>query len=51
MADKEDRKDSKAEGESVGVRDGDDIRLPGSAGGSLPDPMTHREYNSPMTKA
>lgn len=51
MADKENKADSKSEGMPVGVRDGDDIKLPGSAGGSLPEPTTHREYNAPMTNS
>ena len=51
MADKETKSESKSEGMPAGVRDGDDIRLPGSGGGSLPSPMVHREMNAPMTNS
>lgn len=52
MADKEDKADSKAEGESAGTRDADDIKLPPMVTGApLPDAMVHRESHSPQTKA
>jgi hypothetical protein len=52
MADKEDKTESKAEGSpTVGRIDGDDIKLPGNAGGSLPAALVHREPYSGLTKA
>jgi hypothetical protein len=48
MADKETKSDAKQEDNRPGRPDGDD----GPAGGApLPSPMTHREYNAPMTNA
>jgi hypothetical protein len=52
VADKEDKADSIAEGETVGARDADDIKLPPAANGApLPSAMVHRDSHSPQTKA
>jgi hypothetical protein len=51
MADKETRTDAKEEGNAPGRPDSDDIKIPGSTGGSLPEAMVHRDSHSPQTKA
>lgn len=46
MADNE-----KPVGDAAPAPDGDALVIPASSGGSLPSPMTHREYNAPMTNS